>query len=158
MLPPENATFAGRSASARRAPPHRDDACSVSPRTERRRVTAITTLASREFNQDPCLEKRAAAEGPVFVTDRGRPSLVLITFDDWMKLSGRSVSIAEALSGTIAAAAEPGFQPAPDPTQQTGRAPRPERLARLKGTTGGHRRRVDDTSGTPPSIETPPTE
>ncbi|HEX4032186.1 MAG TPA: hypothetical protein VHX20_17615 [Terracidiphilus sp.] len=40
---------------------------------------AITTLSSREFNQDVSRAKRAAKKGPVFVTDRGRPSHVLLT-------------------------------------------------------------------------------
>ena len=80
---------------------------------------AITTLTSREFNQDRGRAKRAASEGPVFVTDRGRPSLVLVTYEDWLRLSGRSSSIAEALSGTIAAA-ENEFDPAPDRTLASG--------------------------------------
>jgi len=35
---------------------------------------AITKLSSREFNQDTSRAKRAAKRGPVFITDRGRPS------------------------------------------------------------------------------------
>lgn len=80
---------------------------------------AITTLTSREFNQDRGRAKRAAAEGPVFVTDRGRPALVLVTYDDWLKLSGRSLTIAEALSGTIDAAETP-FDLAPHRTLASG--------------------------------------
>ena len=80
---------------------------------------AITTLTSREFNQDRGRAKRAAAEGPVVVTDRGRPALVLVTYADWLKLSGRSTTIAEALSGTIEAA-EIEFDPAPDRTLASG--------------------------------------
>lgn len=40
---------------------------------------AITTLASREFNQDTG-RKKAAADGPVFITDRGKPTHVLPAF------------------------------------------------------------------------------
>ncbi len=80
---------------------------------------AITTLTSREFNQDRGRAKRAAVGGPVFVTDRGRPSLVLISYEEWLKLSGRSMSIAEALSGTIDAA-EIEFDPTPDRTLASG--------------------------------------
>jgi hypothetical protein len=65
----------------------------------------ITTLTSREFNQDVARAKRAAADGPVFVTDRGRPSLVLVTYEQWLQLSGASTSIAEALAGSAEAAA-----------------------------------------------------
>ena len=34
----------------------------------------ITTLSSREFNQDASGAKRAARDGPVFITDRDRPA------------------------------------------------------------------------------------
>lgn len=74
---------------------------------------AITTLTSREFNQDISRAKRAASTGPVFVTDRGKPSLVLVTYDVWLQLSGKSTSIAEALAGTREAA-EIEFDPVPD--------------------------------------------
>ena len=79
----------------------------------------ITTLTSREFNQDVGRAKRAASSGPVFVTDRGRPSLVLVTYEDWLQLSGKSTSIAEALAGTTDAA-EIEFDVAPDRTLATG--------------------------------------
>ena len=39
----------------------------------------ITTLSSREFNQDSSRAKRAAQQGPVFITDRGHPAHVLLT-------------------------------------------------------------------------------
>ena len=80
---------------------------------------AITTLTSREFNQDVGRAKRAAAAGPVFVTDRGRPSLVLVTYEDWLHLSGKTTSVAEALAGTIEAA-EIDFNLAPDRTLAAG--------------------------------------
>ena len=47
----------------------------------------VTTLSSREFNQDTGAAKRAAANGPVIITDRGRPAHVLLTFEDYRKLS-----------------------------------------------------------------------
>ena len=80
---------------------------------------AITTLSSREFNQDRGRAKRAAAGGPVFVTDRGRPSLVLVTYEDWLKMSGGSLSIADALAGTIETA-EIEFDLSPDRSLATG--------------------------------------
>lgn len=40
---------------------------------------AVTSVTSREFNQDVSKAKRAATEGPVFITDRGRPAHVLLT-------------------------------------------------------------------------------
>jgi PHD/YefM family antitoxin component YafN of YafNO toxin-antitoxin module len=50
---------------------------------------AITTLSSREFNQDTGRAKTAARSGPVFITDRGRPGHVLLTFEDYQRLTGQ---------------------------------------------------------------------
>jgi prevent-host-death family protein len=61
---------------------------------------AITTLSSREFNQDASRAKRAAKKGPVFITDRGRPAHVLLTIEEYRAISGkdRKKSLAEALA------------------------------------------------------------
>ena len=40
---------------------------------------SITTLTSREFNQDHGRAKKAAQKGPVFITDRGTPAFVLLS-------------------------------------------------------------------------------
>lgn len=58
----------------------------------------ITILSSREFNQDITRAKKAAKEGPVFITDRGRPAHVLLTIDEYQRLSGGSASIVELLA------------------------------------------------------------
>ena len=58
----------------------------------------ITTLSSREFNQRASEAKRAAHNGPVFITDRGRPAHVLMTFDDYQKLTQQKRNIADALA------------------------------------------------------------
>jgi prevent-host-death family protein len=58
----------------------------------------ITTLSSREFNQDASRAKRAAAKGPVFVTDRGRPAHVLLSIADYQRLVGGNRKIADALA------------------------------------------------------------
>jgi hypothetical protein len=50
----------------------------------------ITTFSSREFNQDTSRAKQAARKGPVFITDRGRPALVLLTIEDYQELAGAS--------------------------------------------------------------------
>ena len=57
----------------------------------------ITTLSSREFNQDTSRAKQAAYKGPVFITDRGRPAHVLLTIEDYQKLAGSQASIVEQL-------------------------------------------------------------
>jgi prevent-host-death family protein len=48
----------------------------------------ITTLSSREFNQDAGRAKKAAQKGPVFITDRGRPAHVLLSIEEYRKLAG----------------------------------------------------------------------
>lgn len=58
----------------------------------------ITTLSSREFNQDTSRAKKAAAEGPVFITDRGKPAHVLLSIDDYRKLAGQYRNIADLLA------------------------------------------------------------
>jgi prevent-host-death family protein len=58
---------------------------------------AITTLSSREFNQDTGRAKKAAAEGPVFITDRGKPAHVLLSIDEYRRLTGQGFSLVEAL-------------------------------------------------------------
>lgn len=57
----------------------------------------VTTFSSREFNQDTGQAKTAARNGPVFITDRGRPAHVLLTFDDYQRLSGGHDSIVDLL-------------------------------------------------------------
>ncbi|WP_429814249.1 type II toxin-antitoxin system Phd/YefM family antitoxin [Ensifer sp. B1-9] len=59
---------------------------------------SITTLSSRELNHDVSRAKKAAKAGPVIITDRGRPSHVLMTYDDFKRLSGRPRSLVEALA------------------------------------------------------------
>ncbi len=59
---------------------------------------SITTLSSRQFNQDASKAKKAAFGGPVFITDRGRPAHVLLTFSAYQKMSGHSVKIADLLA------------------------------------------------------------
>jgi prevent-host-death family protein len=58
----------------------------------------ITTLSSREFNQDTSGAKKAAASGPVIITDRGRPAHVLLRFEDYQRLAGNRRKIADALA------------------------------------------------------------
>ena len=58
----------------------------------------ITTFTSREFNQGASEAKRAANNGPVFITDRGRPAHVLMLFEDYQRLTGQRRMIADALA------------------------------------------------------------
>lgn len=58
----------------------------------------ITTLSSRELNQDVTRAKKAARNGPVFITDRGRVAHVLLTIEAYQKLTGQRRNIADALA------------------------------------------------------------
>jgi prevent-host-death family protein len=63
----------------------------------------VTTMSSRDFNQDVSRAKRAADEGPVIITDRGEPVYVLLRHDAYRRLTGEAASIRDLL-------AEPGVE------------------------------------------------
>lgn len=58
----------------------------------------ITTLSSREFNQAASRAKKAAAAGPVIITDRGRPAHVLLSIEDYRRIAGSRQKIADLLA------------------------------------------------------------
>ncbi|WP_085034400.1 type II toxin-antitoxin system Phd/YefM family antitoxin [Ensifer aridi] len=58
----------------------------------------ITTLSSRELNHDVSSAKKAAKGGPVIITDRGKPSHVLMTYDEFERLTGKHRSLVDALA------------------------------------------------------------
>jgi prevent-host-death family protein len=71
--------------------------------------SAITTISSREFSQHTGRAKRAAKQGPVLVTDRGRPTHVLLTMRDYQKLANRHGNILDLLAMPRASKVE--FEP-----------------------------------------------
>jgi PHD/YefM family antitoxin component YafN of YafNO toxin-antitoxin module len=66
----------------------------------------ITTLSSREFNQDTSRAKKAATEGPVFITDRGQLAHVLLSIEAYQQLI-------KATSNIIDMLATPGVEDVP---------------------------------------------
>jgi PHD/YefM family antitoxin component YafN of YafNO toxin-antitoxin module len=58
----------------------------------------VTTLTSREFNQDVSRAKRAAEDGPVVITDRGKPAYVLLRHEEYRRLIGDSPTLLDALA------------------------------------------------------------
>lgn len=68
-----------------------------------------TTLSSREFNQDTGRAKKAAAAGPVVITDRGRPSHVLLSMEHYLALTGAGAGIVALLA--MPDAGDIGFEP-----------------------------------------------
>jgi prevent-host-death family protein len=71
----------------------------------------VTTLSSREFNQDTGRAKKAAKHGPVFITDRGKPSHVLLTVEHYQKLLAPPSTIIDVLA--MPGAENIDFDPAP---------------------------------------------
>jgi hypothetical protein len=52
----------------------------------------VPVVSAQEFNRDLSAAKRAAAEGPVFVTNRGKTTPVLLTIADYRaRAGGRSL-------------------------------------------------------------------
>lgn len=58
----------------------------------------MTVMTSRVFNQQVSKAKRDAKNGPVFITDRGRPAHVLLSIDDYHKIADKGTSIVEWLA------------------------------------------------------------
>jgi prevent-host-death family protein len=70
---------------------------------------SITTLSSRELNHDVSSAKKAAKGGPVIITDRGKPSHVLMTYEEFQRLTGKRRSLVEALA--MPGLSDIGFDP-----------------------------------------------
>jgi prevent-host-death family protein len=58
----------------------------------------VTTVSSREFNQNVSIAKRAAENGPVFITDRGEPAQVLLSIKEYRRLTGKGKSVIDLLA------------------------------------------------------------
>ncbi|MEK1893733.1 MAG: type II toxin-antitoxin system prevent-host-death family antitoxin [Rhizobium sp.] len=59
---------------------------------------SITSLSSRELNHDVSKAKKAAKRGPVVITDRGKPSHVLMTYSEFVRLTGKRRNLVDTLS------------------------------------------------------------
>ena len=58
----------------------------------------ITTISSRELNQDVTRAKKAAKSGPVIITDRGKPAHVLLSIEEYQRLTKQRRNIADSLA------------------------------------------------------------
>ncbi len=72
----------------------------------------MKVVTSRDFNQDVSAAKRFARLEPVFVTDRGKPTHVLMSIDAFRQLAGRAESIVDLLAMPGATGADLGPAPA----------------------------------------------
>lgn len=57
----------------------------------------VTTLSSRDLNADLGRAKRAANEGPVIITDHGKPAHVLLSFSEYQRIIGRQQCVVDEL-------------------------------------------------------------
>lgn len=73
-------------------------------------MMSITTISSREFNHDVSKAKKASNRGPVFITDRGHTAHVLLSIDEYQKITNKQKSIVALL--TMDGVAEVDFEPA----------------------------------------------
>ena len=58
----------------------------------------MKVFSSREFNQDVSQAKRAARMEPIFITDRGRPTHVLMSVEAFRQLAGKAETIVDLLA------------------------------------------------------------
>lgn len=58
----------------------------------------MKVIGSREFNQDVSAAKRLARVEPVFITDRGRPTHVLMSIQSFRQMSGQRDTIVDLLA------------------------------------------------------------
>lgn len=83
----------------------------------------ITTLTSREFQQNANQAQKAAREGPVFITNRGRPAYVLLEIEDYRRLAADGANIVELLAMPDAAPDIGEITLEFPPRRDTGRVP-----------------------------------
>ena len=58
----------------------------------------MATVTARDFNQDVSAAKRAATTEPVIITDRGKPSHVLLSIEQYHRMVADQRSIVDWLS------------------------------------------------------------
>jgi prevent-host-death family protein len=58
----------------------------------------VTTITSRDLHQNIGRAKKAALNGPVFITDHGKPGHVLLSMAEYQRLTKQRRNIADALA------------------------------------------------------------
>lgn len=59
---------------------------------------SITTISSREFNQNISRAKKATGKGPVIITNRGLPEYVLMSVSQYRQITGVKKNILDLLA------------------------------------------------------------
>jgi len=57
-----------------------------------------TTITSEEFQKDPNGARKATANGPVFISERGVHAFALITIEEYRRIGGKGESILDLLA------------------------------------------------------------
>jgi len=70
---------------------------------------SIITISSREFNQDIGKAKKIAKNDPVIITDRGKPAHVLLSIEQYLRITGSEKNILDLLA--MPAVADIEFDP-----------------------------------------------
>ncbi len=71
----------------------------------------IQTFSSRDFTRDVSAAKRATGDGPVFITDRGRPAFALLSIEDYHRMAGQSEASLLAVMDGIPSGEGIDFEP-----------------------------------------------
>jgi prevent-host-death family protein len=72
----------------------------------------VITFSSRDFTRDVSAAKRAAAEGPVFITDRGSPAFALLSIEDYYRITGKKEKSLLDVMDSIDSGDDIEFEPA----------------------------------------------
>jgi len=57
-----------------------------------------TRVTSRDFNREPSRVKKAALQGPVVVTERGEPSMVVMSYAEYQRLTGNGRTLYDLMA------------------------------------------------------------
>ncbi|MDH6592222.1 prevent-host-death family protein [Variovorax sp. TBS-050B] len=71
----------------------------------------VTSISSRDFTRDVAAAKRAAAKGPVYITNRGVPEYVLQRIEDYDRDRGQGEMSLLALMDSLPDTGNLDFEP-----------------------------------------------
>lgn len=72
---------------------------------------SVRTFTSRSFTRNVGAAKRAAAKGPVFITERGRPAFALLKIEHYYQLAGQQQASLLDVMDAIPSGAGIEFEP-----------------------------------------------
>lgn len=72
-----------------------------------------TTVTSRELNQNSSHVQRQAEQETVIITKRGKPNLVMLSYEEYQRMAGEKQTLLDALGNHDAAFID--FEPTREP-------------------------------------------